>query len=307
MDQQPPPDFGPSLPRISKRLKHIIKARFVLLGCYLLLTGAWYYVFLSSADPLSLSFGGGGNRVGPLQFLLFTLILFGAQCLLLLGAPHVRWPQPRRKKSMFISLLAGSAIALLLSAGILFAGHSLYQLIWTPDSFRDSTIIIGPPATGPATRASTAPTMVATVASTSGSDIPWTLIAIAAVGWIFWFLIFALLGSTQWSKRFRWMYRTLIAGTILELLITIPIDAYVRKRTNCYCGEGTFWSLVIGLTAILWTFGPGVAILFYIRRHQLLADTGRCLQCGYNLHGLASNRCPECGTPFTPISGTPTA
>jgi hypothetical protein len=138
--------------------------------------------------------------------------------------------------------------------------------------------------------------------SASGSDIPWTLIAIAAVGWIFWFLIFALLGSAQWSKRFRCMYRTLIAGTILELLITIPIDAYVRKRTNCYCGEGTFFSLVIGLTAILWAFGPGVAILFYIRRHQLLADTGRCLQCGYNLYGLDSNRCPECGTPFTPTS-----
>ena len=141
--------------------------------------------------------------------------------------------------------------------------------------------------------------------STSGSDIPWTPIAIAVAGWIFWFLIFTLLGSAPWSRRFRWMYRTLIAGTILELLITIPIDAYVRKRTSCYCGEGTFWSLAIGLTAILWTFGPGVAILFFVRRHQLLAESGCCLQCGYNLYGLASNRCPECGTFFAPSSGNP--
>ena len=33
------------------------------------------------------------------------------------------------------------------------------------------------------------------------------------------------------------------------------------------------------------------------RRADMMA--GRCLKCGYDLTGLRSPRCPECGTPFT--------
>jgi hypothetical protein len=29
-------------------------------------------------------------------------------------------------------------------------------------------------------------------------------------------------------------------------------------------------------------------------------ETMRCLGCGYDLHGLPENRCPECGLPFDP-------
>lgn len=282
------PPLQTEVPPASKWLRRAIHARYILLGLYLLLTLAWYYAFMAATSS-----GGGGITSGQYavltlrSFLIATLILLGVQGLLLLGAPQLHWQRPRRRRSIFVSLAIGSAIAVLLSLGIYLALNSLYRLIQDPASFHVNVSIgsANPvPATAPSPPAS--------------SDVPWLEIGILVVGWGFWFLVFALVGAAEWRRRFAGMYRALVAGTILELLITIPIDAQVRKRTNCYCGEGTLLSLIIGLTAILWTFGPGVAILFLIRRNQLAAAGGRCLNCDYDLRGLESSRCPECGMPF---------
>jgi len=281
------PPVQTAVPPASKWLRRAIRARFVLLGSYLLLTLAWYYAFMATTSS------GGGVTSGQnaaltlRNFLIATLILLGVQGLLLLGAPQLRWPRPRRRRSIFASLAVGSAIALLLSLGIYLAMNSLYRLIQDPASFHVN-VSIGSSNPAPATAPS----------PPAASDVPWLQIGILAVGWGFWFLVFALVGAAEWRRRFAGMYRALVAGTILELLITIPIDVQVRKRTNCYCGEGTLLSMIIGLTAILWTFGPGVAILFLIRRNQLASTAGRCLKCDYDLRGLESSRCPECGTPF---------
>ncbi|HEX5242863.1 MAG TPA: hypothetical protein VFW23_06320 [Tepidisphaeraceae bacterium] len=280
-----------AVPPASKWLRRAMRVRYVLLGLYLLLTLAWYYAFMAATSS-----GGGGLTYGQYavltlrNFLIATLILLGVQGLLLLGAPQLHWPRPRRRRSIFVSLAIGSAIALLLSLGIHLAMNSLYRLIQDPASFHVN-VSVGSPNPAPATAPS----------PPSASEFPWLEIGILFVGWAFWFLVFALVGAAEWRRRFAGMYRALVAGTILELLITIPIDAQVRKRTNCYCGEGTLLSLIIGLTAILWTFGPGVAILFLIRRNQLASMAGRCLKCDYDLRGLESSRCPECGTPFNRV------
>lgn len=291
MDQKNVAQLDPVPPPVSGWLKHALRWRFVLLGCYLILTVAWYWVFCFEHEPLRLNFWSIKGNYPIFSFLIGTLVLFGAQFLLLLGAPHLRWPRPRRRRSIFISLAAGSAIAVLLSVGIACAGESLYKLIYHPELFK--ALSDGPLVINPTTAATTPAT-----AARSGPDIPWLFIGIIAVAWILWFVVFALIGADQWTGRFRRIYRALIAGTILELLITIPIDAQVRKRTDCYCGEGTFVSLAIGLTAIVWTVGPGVAILFFVRRNQRKAARGNCLSCGYDLRGLSSSRCPECGKAF---------
>lgn len=284
----------PPRPASSAWLRRAVWARWILLACYVAFTLAWYFVALTPQDPLGLSVQGTGWVL--VNFLIATLALFGLQLLLLLGAPHLHWPRPRRGRSIFVSLAAGSAIATMLSLGIVCALASLHKLIDAPDSFRDGLIItsISP---GPAT-APSPPTAPVPAPFDWRTDIPWAILGVVLAAWTFWFLVFALIGRGEWTRRFSRMYRMLIAGTILELLITIPIDVQVRRRTNCYCGEGTFFSLAIGLTAILWVFGPGVAILFFIRRRQRLGQTGCCLQCGYNLRGLTSDRCPECGMMF---------
>lgn len=147
----------------------------------------------------------------------------------------------------------------------------------------------------------------ATLLSLSGrtiKDVPefnagWSFwIVLVGLPWIFWFAVFAVLLAGRWSSGFGWMYRTLVAGTFAEVLFTVPVDVMVRRRTNCYCNEGTFWALIIGGTSALWTFGPGVVLLFVAVRMQRRVRTGVCVACGYDLRGLPEPRCPECGLAF---------
>lgn len=313
MDSSDSSRVAQSLPTVGKWVRRAIWLRWVLLGLYGILTVGWYYVLAAMADPSPV--------LGP--FVIATLVLFGVQALLLAGAPQFKWPRPTRRRSMAMSLATGSAIAVLLSLGIVCAGASLYKLIYDPGGFRIQWNVASvQPATAPTTNPASAPATPAAPAPASApirsaaatpapgpvpasppfnwrTDVPWAFVGIMLAGWAFWFLVFALVGGgQQWGRRFGRMYRTLIAGTVLELLITLPIDAQVRRRTQCYCGEGTFYALAIGLTAVLWVFGPGVAILFVVRRQHRLAGSGRCLQCGYDLRGLDTARCPECGMPF---------
>jgi hypothetical protein len=51
--------------------------------------------------------------------------------------------------------------------------------------------------------------------------------------------------------------------------------------------EAAFYS------ALLWLVLCGPGVLRWWRRRR----RGRCVQCGYNLTGNISGRCPECGTP----------
>ena len=97
----------------------------------------------------------------------------------------------------------------------------------------------------------------------------WLLVLIPAASWALWLAVFGtMLRRQHWGSVYPRLYLTLLAGSWLELLITIPIDVQVRKRTSCYCGEGTFLGLTVGLTMVLWTFGPGVALLYLARRQQ---------------------------------------
>jgi hypothetical protein len=50
-----------------------------------------------------------------------------------------------------------------------------------------------------------------------------------------------------------------------------------------------------------------VSVLACLRPPARPAEEGKCVQCGYLLHGLPEPRCPECGTRFDPakLRGAP--
>lgn len=50
---------------------------------------------------------------------------------------------------------------------------------------------------------------------------------------------------------------------------------------------------------------PLLVAVFARRRFWPVYLPGHCRNCGYNLFGLSSNRCPECGEPFTPENNAP--
>jgi hypothetical protein len=115
------------------------------------------------------------------------------------------------------------------------------------------------------------------------------------VGWAIWTVI--LLYATRRSDPKRLHNRlaiVLLGGTILEVLITVPIDIMVRRRTDCYCATGTFFALCCGVWATLWLAGPGIILAVTTRRRRSWGET-HCLSCGYAKGPSPSMRCSECG------------
>ncbi len=122
--------------------------------------------------------------------------------------------------------------------------------------------------------------------------------------WFVWGVVFYIYwrGGDRYSQLAK-MVRGLVAGSVLELLIAAPIQAFYHNRSNCYCFRGTYTGLIFGGTVVLWAFGPGVVLLLMrekYRRQRLLAPPV-CSVCGYDLRGSVageSKTCPECGAGF---------
>lgn len=87
----------------------------------------------------------------------------------------------------------------------------------------------------------------------------------------------------------------------------VDVDPYNRgfsARTGCYTlPDG---SSVKSASASFPCWSAELVLLPYVLflawgefvRPMMRARTGRCVRCGYVLHGLPDPRCPECGAPF---------
>jgi len=63
--------------------------------------------------------------------------------------------------------------------------------------------------------------------------------------------------------------RTLLKGSILEVLVAVPCHVIVRHRDDCCAPLGTFLGIATGLIVMLASFGPGVFFLFVERARRL--------------------------------------
>lgn len=93
------------------------------------------------------------------------------------------------------------------------------------------------------------------------------------------------------SSLANWLF----IGTVFEAAAVIPLDVMVRRKSDCYCSEGSFWSLVVLAGVGFATFGPAVYLLPIGRRRKRLVE-GCCPVCGYDMSGVrTADRCSECG------------
>ena len=88
--------------------------------------------------------------------------------------------------------------------------------------------------------------------------------------WCVWALIFFRLSRTVeprdlLSRQCKW----LLKGSILELLIAVPTHIVARCRDYCCAGIMTFIGLTLGMSVMLFSFGPGVFFLFVARWRRL--------------------------------------
>lgn len=116
---------------------------------------------------------------------------------------------------------------------------------------------------------------------------------------VFWVLPTLILlrfcGSGQREDVLGRLANRVLLGTAAEAALLIPIDALIRRRTDCYCAEGTFLGLtVLGAIGFVGA-GPAVLLPLFARRRRGWYRT-HCNACGYDMRGdPAPERCPECG------------
>jgi hypothetical protein len=121
-------------------------------------------------------------------------------------------------------------------------------------------------------------------------------LALFVVSWIVWGVLLHRYKSGKHPAEFvSKVAAKLFVGTVIEAAAIVPLDVYVRRKSDCYCNEGTFWALLTCWTVGLIMFGPMVFILPLGRRARRLWN-GRCRACGYDLSATTHlPRCPECG------------
>jgi hypothetical protein len=72
--------------------------------------------------------------------------------------------------------------------------------------------------------------------------------------------------ANDWLSR---QCRLLLKGSILELLIAVPTHIIARYRDYCCAGFMTFIGLTMGISVMLFSFGPAVFFLYVERWKRL--------------------------------------
>ena len=99
----------------------------------------------------------------------------------------------------------------------------------------------------------------------SSSFIIWAVMLVLWAVWTWVFFVYWRQGDryTQLGK----MIRGLVAGSILEAIVAVPVHIWASRQRECYCCRGTYTTLVLAATVLIWAFGPGI-ILLYMREKR---------------------------------------
>ena len=212
-----------------KRWALMVAALYAALLLVLIVPGAW----LAFAPKCGL-----GEAIGMLLFWpywIWLALMLLSQFALLAVPVRVASRRPVARGPLWSSMLAGG-----LMAGALLAGAflSLHELL-----LRDKG---------------------------NGNGCAREAIALAMLTWGGWTLIFFRISRhVKPADVVSRQCRRLFQDSVLELLIALPTHIVARARDYCCAGFLTFIGLTMGVSVMLFAFGPSVFLLFVERWKRL--------------------------------------
>jgi len=101
---------------------------------------------------------------------------------------------------------------------------------------------------------------------TYSTPIIW---AVMIVIWAVWARVFFI----YWKQGDRYtqsgkMIRGLVAGSILEIIVAVPVHIWATRQRECYCCRGTYTTLILASTVLIWAFGPGIILLYMREKYR---------------------------------------
>ena len=104
----------------------------------------------------------------------------------------------------------------------------------------------------------------------------WAAIVSAVVIWCVWAVLFYRSSRTAApADVVTRQCRLMLKGSILELLIAVPTHIVARSRDYCCAGVMTFIGLTLGISVMLFSFGPAVFFLYVERWRRLHPETAK--------------------------------
>ncbi len=218
---------------------------------------------------------GGGQMTEVFEILVWhmtpSVILAAVQVVFL--APLVGPVRSDSQgRSMRASMLSAACVALVLSCGIVFALFEVVALVSTEGV--SASLVEDDPVIAP-----------------FALFIGWGIIGLP------WTIALWKVGDSRHPNGLARATRMLLAGTVIELVLALPIYVLARRRESCYCSLSSWWAMVAGIVALLSLCGP-CAVLFLTREARRNWSRGACHACGYPRRSGAV-QCSECGHAFT--------
>lgn len=202
----------------------------IIFGLYVLLAGT-----ITFGPLLAALVGGTLGGLGAALISAFVIVLCGGSLLIIpIRAAH---DLPNTQRSIWLPLICSATLATAVFGGFAVAAHE-----FTFGGQGDKT----------------------------GEDaMSWAFLIAAPIVWFGWCVLFGVMAFRTNPERFAGrLYKSLLAGSVLELLIAIPMHMVVRQRGYCCAGFGTGMGIGIGLLVVLIALGPAVVFLFYRRYKQ---------------------------------------
>jgi hypothetical protein len=128
----------------------------------------------------------------------------------------------------------------------------------------------------------------------------WLTVGVLACSWLVWTPVLVVFSRRRPHRTTPGrLIGMLLGGTILELLVILPVDIVVRYRGSCYCTTASFHGTWVAGLVLLWLTGPGVIVAVTSRRRRAWLEH-HCDGCGYPKGPSPGPRCPECGRSWEP-------
>lgn len=157
----------------------------------------------------------------------------------LFGAGSRNMCRPIRRPRLWLPVAAAAFMLTLLAAGVTLALSELFRVVLVQSN------------------------------ETSGStNALWLIVALLG-NWLLWGVL--LFVYTRDLQRFEVIYRLakiVFAGSLAELLASVPAHIFVLRRGGCFAGISTSLGIMAGMCVMLWSFGPAILLLEAQQRGQ---------------------------------------
>ena len=193
-------------------------------------------------------------------------VMFAGQAMLIFGSGTITLCRPIRRRRLVLPVLVAATMLALLAGGLCIATWELLYLDSNPHE----------------------------------EFFAFAAMSLIGLTWIGWgVLLFARLRDKPRYTVLRTLNTWIFAGSLAELLATVPSHVIVSRRPGCLVGIGTAIGIIAGCAVMIFSFGPAIAILFLRPRWRAEIADGvpYCPACGYDLRA-SKERCPECGLRF---------